>query len=148
MSSTQPPDNPDAEEEPTPPPPAAAEDRKALAALSHLETRPNEAEDEEAEAKQLKNKTVDQAQLSAAISRLEVSSDPSGNKGKGTERVKSEAELKREEEKRKELEEQRRRAKVKVDAADVGLLVSFSSSHNWVRGEMWRRRGREGGAFG
>ena len=105
----------DAEDD-APPPPAAAEDRKAAAAMSSLENRHN---DDEEEAKQKQNKTVDQAELSAAINRLEIQ-DPSKTKGK----AKSTAETKRDENKAKELEEKARRAKVKVDQADVLLLVS------------------------
>ena len=114
----------DAEDD-APPPPAAAEDRKAAAAMSSLENRHN---DEEEEAKQKQNKTVDQAELSAAINRLEIQ-DASKSKGK----AKSAAETKRDEKKAKELEEKARRAKVKVDQADVSLLVSLAIWSGQVR---------------
>ena len=85
--------------------PTGGDARKAAAALSNLDQR---GEDSSAPTK-----NVDQAALSDAISRLELTS------GKVTpgeeEQKKKEAEAKKEKE---------RRAKVKVDAADVGLLVS------------------------
>lgn len=91
-----------------PPPPASAEDRKAAAAMSSLESRGN---DEEAEAKLKLNKSIDQDALGAAISRLELA-----DKGSKVGVVESEK-------KAREKEEVAKRAKVKVDQADVGLLV-------------------------
>lgn len=91
-----------------PPAPASAEDRKAAAAMSSLETRGG---DEEAEAKRFGNKQIDQEALGKAISRLELADKAgkvaAGEKGKG----------------QKEKEEREKRAKVKVDQADVALLV-------------------------
>lgn len=118
MAEPQPPnvhEGIDAEDD-APPPPAAAEDRKAAAAMSSLENRHHDDEDE---ANQKQNKTVDQAELSAAINRLELQ-----DSSKGKDKGKSAAEKKRDEKKQKELEEKAKRAKVKVDQADVLLLVS------------------------
>ena len=89
-----------------PPAPANAEDRKAAAAMSSLETRGEEEEEVKP------NKQIDQEALGKAISRLEladkagkVTTGENGNKGQ------------------KEKEEREKRAKVKVDQADVELLV-------------------------
>lgn len=90
-----------------PPPPASAEDRKTAAAMSSLETRGN---DEEAELKQKQSKQIDQDALGKAISRLELA-DKAGKVAAGDKG------------KQKEQEEKEKRAKVKVDQADVGLLV-------------------------
>ena len=116
MAEPQPPnvhEGIDAEDAP-PPPPASADDRKAAAAMSSLENGQN---DDEAEEKQKLNKTVDQKDLVNAISRLAVDEPAAGSK------VKTE----KNEKKEREKEEAARRAKVKVDQADVGLLVSYSS---------------------
>ena len=96
----------DAEDAP-PPPPASGEDRKAAAAMSSLESRGN---DDEVEAKK-PNRAIDQDALGAAISRLELV-DKAGKVGKAES-----------EKKAKEKEEVAQRAKVKVDQADVTLLV-------------------------
>ena len=97
-------------DEPPAPPPTSAEDRKAAAAMSSLETRGGD-EEAEAEAKQSTNKQIDQEALGKAISRLELA-DKAGKIAAG-EKGKEE----------KEQEEKEKRAKVKVDQADVGLLV-------------------------
>ncbi|KAL2040215.1 hypothetical protein N7G274_007118 [Stereocaulon virgatum] len=89
-------------------PPASAEDRKAAAAMSSLETRGG---DEEAEAKKSNNKQIDQEALGKAISRLEQT-DKAGKVAPGDTTKKE-----------KEKEEREKRAKVKVDQADVSLLV-------------------------
>lgn len=91
-----------------PPPPASAEDRKAAAAMSSLETRGG---DEEAEAKKSNNKQIDQEALGKAISRLELA-DKAGKVAPGDTTKKE-----------KEKEEREKRAKVKVDQADISLLV-------------------------
>lgn len=91
------------------PPLAAAEDRKAAAAMSNLEKRGG---DEEAETKPTKQ--IDQEALGKAISRLELA-----DKG-GKITVDDEKKQKEKEEKEKEVA---RIAKVKVDQADVVLLV-------------------------
>jgi len=87
-----------------PPAPVSAEDRKTAAAMSSLETHGGE---EEAKP----NKQIDQEALGKAISRLELADKAgkvaAGEKGKG----------------KKETEERQKRAKVKVDQADVGLLI-------------------------
>ena len=104
----------DADEAP-PPPPASGEDRKAAAAMSSLENRGND--DEDAEANLKPNKAIDQEALGAAISRLELA-DKAGKVGGPAESEK----------KAKEKEEVAQRAKVKVDQADVSLLVSWRAS--------------------
>jgi len=87
-----------------PPAPASAEDRKTAAAMSSLEAQGG---DEEVKP----NKHIDQEALGKAISRLELADKAgkvaAGEKGKGE----------------KEKEEREKRAKIKVDQADVGLLV-------------------------
>ena len=103
MAEPQPPtvhEGMDAEDVPLPTNP---EDRKAAAAMSSLDAR---GDDEPAS----KSTHIDQEALGKAISRLEVSSakGKSGNDGK----VKA-----------KEVEEKKKA--VKVDQADVVLLVSF-----------------------
>lgn len=85
--------------------PTSAEDRKAAAAMSSLERRG--ADDDDAAAKP--NKEIDQEALGKAISRLELA-DKSGTVAAG-------------EQKTKEKEEVEKRAKIKVDQADVTLLV-------------------------
>lgn len=93
----------DRDDQPTAPP-ASAEDRKAAAAMSSLETRAGD-EDEAEEKKP--NKQIDQEALGKAISRLELA-DKAGKVAMGDRKTKEEGE---------------KRAKVKVDQADVGLLV-------------------------
>ena len=87
-----------------PPAPANAEDRKAAAAMSSLEARGGEDESKP-------SKQIDQEALGKAISRLELADKvgkvAAGDKGKSE----------------KEKEERDKRAKVKVDQADVSLLV-------------------------
>ncbi|MCJ1276333.1 hypothetical protein MMC21_004138 [Puttea exsequens] len=90
-----------------PPPPADAESRKAAAAMSSLENR---GSTEESETKP--NKQIDQEALVKAISRLEIA-DKAGKVASGKKNEKLE----------KEKEEKEKRAKIKVDQADVGLLV-------------------------
>ena len=89
----------DAEDIEHPPVPASAEDRKAAAALSSLD-----AKDDDDSAAQKPD--VDQKALGDAMSRLQVA-----GKGKetGENKAKTEGEVKK---------------KVKVDQADVALLVS------------------------
>ena len=91
-----------------PPAPTGADARKAAAALSSIDARGEE--DETKQSSTVKN--IDQEALGQAISRLELST---GKVTPGGEEQK-----KKEAERRKEREQ---RAKVKVDAADVGLLV-------------------------
>ncbi len=96
--------------------PASAEDRKTAAALSALEARGGEDDDEK------KSKDVDTDALGKAMKNLEV-------KGEGKQEVKKEEK------------------KIKIDAADVGLLVSASSNGAWLElqpssleglGSIWR----------
>lgn len=95
-------------EEPSPAvPPANADDRKAAAALASLD-----AVHDEDESKQNRQ---DQEALGRAISRLEIESGEKS--GKGQEIGKGE--------KGKEGVEERERKKIKVDQADVALLVGF-----------------------
>lgn len=84
--------------------PTSAEDRKAAAAMSSLERRG--ADDDDATAKP--NKEIDQEALGKAISRLELA-DKSGTAAAGEKKTKE--------------EEVEKRAKIKVDQADVTLLV-------------------------
>ncbi|KAL8857939.1 MAG: hypothetical protein Q9178_005558 [Gyalolechia marmorata] len=101
------------DEPPATAPPASAEDRKAAAALSSLD---NQNDDSAAQTTNAKN--IDQEALAKAISRLELSSgtkvEPSGQ----SENMKL-----FQEKRRQRREEKERLAKVKVDAADVGLLI-------------------------
>ena len=85
--------------------PTSAEDRKAAAAMSSLEGRGGD--DDDAAAKP--SKEIDQEALGNAISRLEFA-DKSGTVAAG-------------EKKTKEKEEVEKRARIKVDQADVILLV-------------------------
>ena len=96
----------DAEDAPAPPP-ASAEDRKAAAAMSSLESRGGD--EEAASGKQ--NRSIDQDALGAAINRLELV-DKAGKVGQAESDKKA-----------KEKEEVVKRAKIKVDQADVTLLV-------------------------
>jgi len=91
------------------PPPAAAEDRKAAAAMSNLEKRGG---DDDAETKS--SRRIDRQALNKAISRLELA-DRSGKISVGDEQKQKEKEEKE--------KEKARIAKVKVDQADVTLLV-------------------------
>ncbi|KAL6716394.1 hypothetical protein ACLMJK_005960 [Lecanora helva] len=104
MAEPQPADVQEGMDPEGPPAPSNAEDRKAAAAMSSLETRGGE---EEAKP----NKQIDQEALGKAISRLELADKvgrvAAGDKGKSD----------------KEKEERDKRAKVKVDQADVSLLV-------------------------
>ena len=91
-------------EEPAPFP-TSAEDRKAAAAMSSLERRGGD--EDEAAAKP--SKLIDQEALGKAISRLELA-DKAGTVAAGAKKT-------------KEKEEVEKRAKIKVDQADVALLV-------------------------
>lgn len=98
----------DPEDEP-PIAPKSAEDRKTAAALSSLDKRGDEDDDGASGAKS----QLDQEALGKAMSRLEVGSKKSGdNTGKGKGAKEGEGEVVR-------------RKAVKVDQADVVLLVSF-----------------------
>ena len=105
-------------EEPSPAVPSAnADDRKAAAALASLD-----AVHDEDESKQNRQ---DQEALGRAISRLEIESGEKS--GKGQEIGKGE--------RGKEGAEERERKKIKVDQADVALLVGFFCKVFWA----WRR---------
>ena len=113
MAEPQPPqvrEGADIEDE-TPAIPASAEDRKAAAALSSLDAR---GDDDDNAAKK---ENVDQEALGKAMSRLDV-----GNKGKEGDKAKG-----------KEGEAEKKKV-VKVDQADVALLVSSSI---WEGGEFY-----------
>lgn len=114
--------------------PAAPADRKAAAALSSLSNKTADEDDTKATSK-IKN--IDQDALAKAISRLELSS---GVKG-GAEP--SEAEKRFNERRRKQREEREARARVKVDVADVGLLVSLWPSVGVGGGSIETRRDEE-----
>ena len=94
------------------PPPASGEDRKTAAAMNALESR---AADNNEDGPKL-SKQVDSEALSKAISRLEIAQ----GSGKATIEDPNEERRKKKEEEQKERE---RRAKIKVDQADVGVLV-------------------------
>ncbi|KAI9815964.1 MAG: hypothetical protein M1827_001956 [Pycnora praestabilis] len=96
----------DLDEQETPAVPKSAEDRKAAAALSSLDAH----NDDDASHKQ----EVDQEALGKAIRDLEIGTKSVGQKKEGSAAAAEKAE--------KEKEEERRR-KIKVDQADVGLLV-------------------------
>ncbi|KAL8794391.1 MAG: hypothetical protein Q9195_003090 [Heterodermia aff. obscurata] len=98
-----------------PPAPTGGDARKAAAALSTLDQRGDDST--------APTKNIDQEALSNAISRLELTS---GKVTPGGEQQKE-----REAEARKEKE---RRAKIKVDAADVGLLVRRIPGHKVLEG--------------
>ena len=99
--------------------PKSAEDRKTAAALSSLDSRG--AEDEDAASGGAKSQ-LDQEALGKAMSRLEVGATKSGDSsGKGREK------------KDKEEESVKKKA-VKVDQADVALLVSFFLSGSFGLG--------------
>ncbi|SLM33782.1 hypothetical protein LPUS_02357 [Lasallia pustulata] len=103
MAEPQPPqirEGADVDDE-TPAVPASAEDRKAAAALSSLDAR---GEDDEGTSKK---PNLDQEALGKAMSRLELAS-----KGKGSDKGKS-----------KEGDIEKKKPVVKVDQADVALLV-------------------------
>ena len=85
--------------------PTSAEDRKAAAAMSSLERRGGDDDD----AATKPNKEIDQEALGKAINRLELA-DKAGTVAAG-------------EKKTKEKEEVEKRAKIKVDQADLALLV-------------------------
>ncbi|KAI4248215.1 MAG: hypothetical protein L6R42_009374 [Xanthoria sp. 1 TBL-2021] len=120
------------EESPATAPPASAEDRKAAAALSSLD---NQNDDSAAQTTKAKN--IDQEALAKAISRLELSTgakvEPSGQ---------SENMKQFEERRRKRREEKERLAKVKVDAGDVALLVSYLALCEQRGSEDWKANGR------
>lgn len=109
MAEPQPPTVQEGMDPESPPAPTGVDARKEAAALSSLDARGED--DETAQSSTVKN--IDQEALVNAISRLELST---GKVTPGGEEQK-----KREAERKKERE---RRAKIKVDAADVGLLVS------------------------
>ena len=90
-------------EDETPAVPASAEDRKAAAALSSLDVR---NEDDEASTQKTH---VDQEALGKAMSQLGVRDDEKKEKSKG-----GEAEVKK---------------KIKIDSADVSLVVGAGGYH-------------------
>lgn len=100
--------NPDADD-PPPAVPTNAEDRKAAAALSSLDAH----DEDEGKPNGKSSYNIDQEALGRAISRLEMSGGVKGAGGKDDEKAKA-----------KGKEEARK--KIKVDQADVGLLVSFA----------------------
>ena len=94
------------------PPPASAEDRKAAAAMNALESsRTADNEDN-----QKPTQKIDANAISDAISRLELAT----KSGKSAVEDPNEERRKKREEEQKERE---RRAKIKVDQADVNILV-------------------------
>lgn len=105
--SSPPPPNPDADD-PPPVVPTNAEDRKAAAALSSLDAH----DEDEGKPNGKGTNNIDQEALGRAISRLEMSSGVKGVGGKEDEKAKA-----------KGKEEAGKR--IKVDQADVGLLVSL-----------------------
>jgi len=130
MAEPQPPtihEGADPEDDP-PFPPKSAEDLKTAAALSSLDNRG--ADDDEDGASAAKSQ-VDQEALGKAMSRLEVGGknkgvDGAGGKGKGEE-------------------EMVKRRGVKVDQGDVGLLVSFLVCGLFVLGcKEIKQRANEG----
>ncbi len=88
----------------------SAEDRKTAAALSSLDKR----DDDDTDGARGAKSQLDQEALGKAMSRLEVGGTKSGEKGAGKGKEAKEAEA-----------EVGRRKAVKVEPADVALLVSF-----------------------
>lgn len=126
MAEPQPsslPPNPDADD-PPPAVPTNAEDRKAAAALSSLDAH----DEDEGKPNGKSPYNIDQEALGRAISRLEMSGGVKGAGGKDDEKAKA-----------KGKEEARK--KIKVDQADVGLLVSFALHFfhflHWVAWAFW-----------
>ena len=99
---------------------------KEAAALSALDAR---GEDED--AKPSNKLAIDQEALGKAISRLEVSAGE-GAAGKVKDLGGQFSEKRKAEEEKKKAEEERKR-KIKVDQADVTLLVSLNPVSTWVR---------------
>ena len=95
-----------------PPAPTTAEDRKTAAAMNALESRAADNDEDN----QKPTKQIDTDALGKAISRLELQDKG----GKPAAQDPNEARRKKKEEEQKEKE---RRAKIKVDQADVSLLV-------------------------
>ncbi|KAL9102224.1 MAG: hypothetical protein Q9163_002606 [Psora crenata] len=94
---------------------ASAEDRKAAAAMNALESRAADNDDEG----QKPTKQIDTEALGKAISRLELA-DKAGKAAAGGGTALEEIRREKKEEEQKERE---RRAKIKVDQAEVGILV-------------------------
>ena len=94
------------------PPAASAEDRKTQAAMSALES----SRTVDNEENQKPTKQVDANAISEAISRLEIATKA----GKTATEDPNEERRKKKEEEQKERE---RRSKIKVDQADVSVLV-------------------------
>jgi hypothetical protein len=105
--------DPDDAEESTDRLPKTAEDRKEAAALSSLTANDESATEAKAPS------AADREALGKAMSRLQVAGGEAGPGAKKAEK----GEKEREAEEKKKKEEERRR-KVKVDQADVSLLVS------------------------
>ena len=109
-------------EDPQPSQPASAEDRKTLAALSSLSTTDSQSEDV---AFSGQRSLADQKALGEAMNRLEIAGGGTGAKkakeaGAGSDGAIGKGQ--------KEGEEERKK-RIKVDAADVSLLVGdFLSS--------------------
>lgn len=112
MAETQtspPPPNHDADD-PPPALPTNAEDRKAAAALSSLDAH----DEDEGKPNGKGANNIDQEALGRAISRLEMSSGEKGVGGKEDEKAKAKG-------------KEDAGKKIKVDQADVGLLVCLLS---------------------
>lgn len=118
MAEPQPSTSPPNHDADDPPPvvPTNAEDRKAAAALSSLDAH----DEDEGKPNGKGANNIDQEALGRAISRLEVSSGAKGAGGKEDEKAKA-----------KGREEAGK--KIKVDQADVGLLVRFLSHISLLR---------------
>lgn len=120
-----------ADAEDTPPLPSNAEDRRAAAALSSLDAHHDE--DDDGKPERGANSNIDQEALVRAISRLELAKKggASGGGGSGGGAGGGGEKGKGKDAKEGGKEEVGGR-KVKVEAADVGLLVSEISSV-WYR---------------
>ena len=118
MAEPQPSTSPPNHDADDPPPvvPTNAEDRKAAAALSSLDAH----DEDEGRPNGKGANNIDQEALGRAISRLEVSSGAKGAGGKEDEKAKA-----------KGREEAGK--KIKVDQADVGLLVRILSHISLLR---------------
>ena len=94
------------------PPPASGEDRKTAAAMNALESRAADNDEDN----QKPSKQIDSEALSKAISRLEIA------QGSGKAAM-QDPNVERRRKKEEEQKERERRAKIKVDQADVSMLV-------------------------
>ena len=117
MAEPQPPTTTEGADDTAAPPPTSAEDRKTAAAMNALESRAADNDDEEEGKKPTKQ--IDTEALNKAISRLELA-DKARKVAAGGEDPREEGRRRKKEEEQRERE---RRSKIKVDQAEVAVLV-------------------------